>query len=196
MSSRNVSHFQKKEPLLENILRTLRFRQIEKYVPSDSYVLDLGCGYQGKLLQLLSNKIKRGVGYDISVSKKPIANNIKLTSGSLNTKLPFKKSNFDLVIASAVIEHVKHPNLLISEGYRLLKPKGQLLLTTPSAKARSLLEWLAKLKLLSREEIADHKRYYTKEKLINLLTKNGFSEKKIEVSTFELGFNIFVKATK
>lgn len=196
MSSRNVSHFQKKEPLLENILRTLRFRQIEKYVPANSHVLDLGCGYQGKLLQLLSNKIKQGVGYDMSVSKKPIANNIKLNSGQVDTKLPFSKNNFDLVIASAVIEHVKYPNLLISEVYRLLKPKGQLMLTTPSVKAKPLLEWLAKLKLLSREEIADHRQYYTKEKLINLLTKNGFSEKKIEVSTFELGFNIFVKATK
>lgn len=196
MGSRNVSHFQKKEPPLENILQTLRFRKIEKYIPANTHVLDLGCGYQGKLLQLLSNKIKHGVGYDISVSKKPIANNIKLKSGQVDTKLPFNKNNFDLVIASAVIEHVKHLNFLISEAYRLLKPGGQLLLTTPSIKARPLLSTLAQFKLLSRKEIADHKRYYTKEKLINLLTKNGFSEKKIEASTFEFGFNIFVKATK
>lgn len=196
MVRKAVSHFQKKEPPLENILQTLRFKQIEKHVLPNSHVIDLGCGYQGKLLQILSSKIMSGVGYDISVNKKPIANNIKLKSGQVDTRLPFKNNCFDLVIASAIIEHVKSPNLLITEAYRLLKPKGQLLLTTPSARAKSLLNMLAQFRLLSRREIADHRRYYTKEKLINLLTKNGFPEKKIEVSTFELSFNMFAIATK
>ncbi len=55
MVKRAVSHFQKEEPPLEKILQTLRFSKIEKHVPANSDVLDLGCGYQGKLLQLLSN---------------------------------------------------------------------------------------------------------------------------------------------
>ncbi len=47
-------------------------------------------------------------------------------------KMPFKERTFDVVISSEVIEHVTHPNKALKEFYRVLKPGGILILTTPN----------------------------------------------------------------
>lgn len=43
----------------------------------------------------------------------------------------FEDESFDLVIMVEVLEHVHNPSLAIDEIHRVLKPGGQLLLTTP-----------------------------------------------------------------
>lgn len=43
----------------------------------------------------------------------------------------FDNESFDLVLMVEVLEHVHNPSLAINEIYRVLKPGGQLLLTTP-----------------------------------------------------------------
>ncbi len=70
-------------------------------------------------------------------------------------------------------------------------------MTTPASRAKSLLEFMAfRLKIMSYEEIADHKRYYDRESLVQDLIQGGFKRENITVSNFELGFNLFVIATK
>jgi len=46
--------------------------------------------------------------------------------------LPFKNNVFDLVTAIEVLEHIKETQLVISEIYRVLKPKGFVFMTTPT----------------------------------------------------------------
>ena len=45
--------------------------------------------------------------------------------------LPFRDNTFDIAICSAVLEHVKEPQLIIHEMYRILKPGGKVYITVP-----------------------------------------------------------------
>lgn len=194
--TRKSAHFQKKEPLLESVLRKLRFQKIINHIPEHSKVLDIGCGYQGALLNKISPIIDKGVGFDVSVRKNAIAKNITLKKQAADSKYPLKKSSFDIVICLAVIEHVDKPDILSREIFRILKPNGQLLLTTPNVLSKPLLDFLAKIALISKEEIADHQRYYDQFSLKKELVKAGFSPNKITIEKFELGLNLFAKALK
>ncbi len=44
---------------------------------------------------------------------------------------PFKDGEFDSAVCSQVFEHVFHPDEFLAEIFRILKPEGRLLLTTP-----------------------------------------------------------------
>jgi malonyl-CoA O-methyltransferase len=51
--------------------------------------------------------------------------------GSIMT-MPFKSETFDFVVSSEVIEHVPDPFLALRECYRVLKPGGTLVISTPN----------------------------------------------------------------
>lgn len=192
--TRIKSHFQNKEPVLEKLLQFFRFRKVLPYVKGGSKILDIGCGYKGTLLSLLSSNISEGVGVDISVSKKKINNNIKLIPQK-NAKLP--KNYFDLVTCLAVVEHLENPKFLLTTAYKSLKKNGRLLITTPSQIAKPILEFLAfKLGIVSKQEIIDHKKYYSKEELENLLASCGFRRKNIQIKYFSFGVNTFAITKK
>ena len=46
-------------------------------------------------------------------------------------KLPFCDNTFDTAICSAVLEHIKEPQLVVNEMYRILKPGGDIYITVP-----------------------------------------------------------------
>ncbi|KAA8709813.1 class I SAM-dependent methyltransferase [Helicobacter canis] len=105
--------------------------------------------------------------------------------------LPFPNESFEIITMLAVLEHLHHPQAMLEEIARVLKPDGILLLTVPSHLAKPVLEFLAfRLKIVSEAEIADHKRYYNKRDLRELvasvpeltLTKHTY---------FQLGMNNF-----
>ncbi len=172
---RKTSHFENEEPLFEKILRYLRFKKVIKYIPRNSKVLDLGCGYQGKLLQLISSKISKGYGIDISVCKDPIKENIKLIEHNLKDPLPFKNNEFDVVTSLANLEHLYNPEFVLREAHRVLKPGGLLLVTVPSTYSKPILEFLSfRLGLISEQEIKDHKQYLNKKILTTYCKKIGF----------------------
>ncbi len=53
-------------------------------------------------------------------------------SADLNRDLPFSGSFFDYITCVESIEHLEHPHHLVRELYRLLKPGGKLIITTPN----------------------------------------------------------------
>jgi len=99
-------------------------------------ILEIGCG-NGYYLNLL-NKLDLGFelwGIDcdkvaLKDAKKFIGDNsVKLILGD-GGKLPFKNSSFNRVIMSEVIEHVEDERRVLSEAFRVIKPKGVFILTT------------------------------------------------------------------
>lgn len=87
-----------------------------------------------------------------------------------STYLPFKNESFDIVIMLAVLEHLHYPESMLQEISRVLKPKGAAIITAPSHAAKPVLEFLAfKLHIVSEAEIADHKRYFNKRDLQQIL---------------------------
>ncbi len=189
------SHFQERGLILGGFFSNCRFNKIAKYIPKNSKVLDLGCGYNGFFLIKNRNRILSGIGVDISVNENVTDSKIKLVKSDLNQNLPFNTASFDLVVSLANLEHLENPQLNSKEIFRVLKPGGILLLTTPSTYAKPVLEFLSfKLKIINEDEIRDHKNYFNKERLVDILKKSGFSF--VKHRYFQLFMNNFIYARK
>ena len=91
----------------------------------------------------------------------------------------------------AVLEHLEKPQEMLTEIGRVLQENGRLVLTVPGKRAKPVLEFLAfKLSIVSRAEIADHKKYYDLLELRQLAAADG-SFAIVKHHSFQLGMNNF-----
>lgn len=160
-----------KEPILEPLLRRMRIRRVLPYVkhyPNCS-LLDIGCGWEARLLKELEPHVGRGVGIDFKAPDLK-TDRLETISAVLGTELPFPEQSFDLITMLAVLEHLQHPEAILKEIKRLLRPGGGLLLTVPSWYAKPVLEFLAyRVGIINADEIRDHKRYFNRADLFDLV---------------------------
>ncbi|MFZ2269547.1 MAG: class I SAM-dependent methyltransferase [Azonexus sp.] len=185
-----------REALLEPWLRHLRIRRV---LPSirrypDCHLLDIGCGWEARLLRTVEPYIGRGVGLDVKAP--PIATpRITTHRLALLTELPLASASFDIVTMLATLEHLAHPAEMVAETFRVLRPGGRVLITVPSRAAQPVLEFLAyRLGLISAAEIRDHKQYFDRESLQTLFSAAGFSIERQHY--FQFGMNNFLLARK
>lgn len=192
-----------REPLLEPVARWLRFKKGLQHVPRDRplVILDIGCGPEPRFYHFAKNKIqiKKYIGIDPHLSESIINQykndkNVDLIASKVNSVLPFSDSSVDIIVAFAVLEHLNNPKKVISECVRILKKGGKAVFTTPTPRAKKILEFLSyRLNVISKEEIDEHNFYYDKEKLENLISKKDQINIKISHQYFEFGLNnIFV----
>lgn len=105
-------------------------------LPKESIVVDLGCG-NGSLLGHLQDFGFRLYGLDMSVSGLMQARkaypNITFTQVDLASDLCSHSlaGECDAIISTEVIEHIFLPRLFASNCYKLLKPGGTLIISTP-----------------------------------------------------------------
>ncbi|MDA2936273.1 methyltransferase domain-containing protein [Patescibacteria group bacterium AH-259-L05] len=179
---------------LDDVIRYVRVRKVKKYVPKGGILLDIGCGKDTYFLNIIKHKIKKGIGIDQAIQKQSY-DNLKFIPLTLKKSLPFPDESVDCISMLAVLEHVVHPKAILQECFRVLKTSGTLLLTTPLPPAKPVLEFLAyTTKVIDRDEIDDHKNYFSLLQTKNMLTKTGF--KIVRAKTFELGCNSFIMAQK
>lgn len=182
------------EELLEPYLRKIRIRKIRRYIPDDAVLCDIGCGFCAGFLQDISHHISKGYGFDKKIEEKSIGN-IYIKNADISDCIPLEDETIDCVTLLAVLEHLSDSKKVLFECNRILKSGGILILTTPSLKSKPLLEFLSfKLGIVSPVEIADHKHYYSKRELKDLLTCSGFCV--IKCNSFEFGLNNMLIATK
>lgn len=93
--------------------------------------LDSGCGKKS-IMQWHTQKINFSVGMDISLDaiKENKAFKVYVVGNAL--KLPFKDKSFDVVVSQWMMEHIKEPEIVIKEFYRVLKKGGSLVVVTNS----------------------------------------------------------------
>jgi ubiquinone/menaquinone biosynthesis C-methylase UbiE len=88
--------------------------------------------------------------------------------------LPMKDNVFDVVIATAIIEHVSDPIQLVLEAFRVLRKNGIFIMTTPHPFWEKIATHIGHLK---KEE---HNELITLNKLVSLFGKAGFEIVKAE----------------
>ncbi len=115
-------------------------RLLKAYYAANPYIkgdlLELGCG-EGRGVELLAPTADSYTGID----------KIKSVTEALSRKypdyqfsdgvfppFPFEDNSFDTIVTFQVIEHVKKDEEFIKEIYRVLKPRGKALITTPNIK--------------------------------------------------------------
>ena len=108
----------------------LRSKVLARLRP-EMLVLDLGAG-SGRVRQMnfrgLATRIV-GVDPDPRVHSNPHLDQAIAGSG---TGIPFPDSAFDMVISDNVLEHLDHPEAVIKEVFRVLKPGGWFFAKTPN----------------------------------------------------------------
>ena len=184
----------KLESPIDKLLRYFRTKLVIPHVSPNMRICDLGCGANPVLLKHLATiTTAKPVGLDFSVQNSS-STNIELRMADFN-KLPLPISNkeFDLITMLAVLEHLDNYNEVISECFRGLKDGGKLMLTTPSPISKPILEFLADLKIISHHAIYDHKKYFKKNEVFDLLEKNFID---IKVWSVACGLNTVAIATK
>lgn len=165
-------------------------------------ILDIGCGTYPLFLTQIDFVEKYGVDQHISseVQESAMRKGIALSEIDLqkDTVLPWENDSFDVVSMLAVFEHIEPANLpfLLAEIYRVLKPQGRYIITTPAPWADGVLRYMAKLKIISPVEIADHRGAYDHRDLKTYLAKAGFDEDKMKFGYFELFLNLWACADK
>ena len=120
-------------PLHHRLLSAYVFS--EKHINGD--VLELGCG-EGRGIDIILNKSKSFTAIDkiseiteILSLKYPEEKFISSSFPPLNS---IEDNSFDTIISFQVIEHINNDELFIEEIYRILKPGGKALISTPNIK--------------------------------------------------------------
>ncbi len=163
----------------------LREEFLTKEVGKGKKVLDLGCmdGYFASILKQNQNHV---IGIDINPKALSIAKEkgIDVLEHNLEEPLPFPPSFFDVIIAYEIIEHIYDTTQIIKECYRVLKPKGFILISTPNLNSipnrlRILFGFpIPTLGYHPDTFCGDHIRIFNKGTLSKLLQKNGFKPTK------------------
>ena len=102
-------------------------------------ILDLGCGEGEYSLLMSQNQDNRIVSLEgseeLSLSLKKQLDKLKKSNIEVIYSdahhLPFPDNSFDACFCNTVLEHVRDPETIVKEIHRILKPKGQVIISIP-----------------------------------------------------------------
>jgi SAM-dependent methyltransferase len=146
-----------------------------------SVVLDAGCGSGRHLRALAKLPGLKIVGIDrnpsdvkdavAALKEMPdaLSRDFDVTCGDI-TLLPFASESFDCVICSEVLEHIPEHEAALKELIRVLKPKGNLVVSVPRYFSERVC-WLISSQYSNDE--GGHIRIYKKKQLQKMLVKHG-----------------------
>ncbi len=186
--------------LLEPWLGWQRVHRANRLIPDrlrQGRVLDIGCGsfpyflshsfFQEKFAidQLAPDSQDKGIHwYVLDLNSEP--------------QLPFGDGFFSVITMLAVIEHLNPEKMicLFQEIHRTLQPGGMAIVTTPAAWSDGLLRKMARVGLVSAEEIDEHVYAYTLPLLGWYFGAAGFAMNRVRFGYFEFRLNMWATAER
>ncbi len=183
----------------------LKWPKLKNYIPrgKNVTVVDFGCG-AGKVLEEIKkiNPRAKLVGLDVSQralrSAQKTLPNATFCEIADGERFPLDNNTADFVFSSEVIEHVYDTENAVSEISRILKPGGNLLLTTPHH--GFLKNLLITLFAFDKHfnPTGPHVRFFSKKTLLNLLKKYGLEIERYGYygRFYPISHSIFVLARK
>ena len=173
--------------VLRFIRRTRVKRVLSLYDAANVTLVDVGCGRQANVGWVFKKKVKKYIGVDRDIPSLRIDNIHLIKSTAEDMLNHIEEKSADLIIALAVIEHVKNPREFVQICKKILKEGGQILITTPAPYADPILKLISKFGIINGDEIAEHNIYFTPQSLSELLESEGF--KVLSAKKFLFGLN-------
>lgn len=176
---------------VNNTVDHKRLDLIVEHIKSQDNVLEINCGL-GKLAEKI---IKKGVNLTVTdmsniALEKAISVGVekyKAFKIDMDTDdLPFKESEFDVVVSNSMIEHGFFPEKTIIKGSRVLKNGGKFIIMVPN-----IGHWRFRLWLLfgdfpyieNTPTDTLHLRFFTKKTIIEMGRRNGLVVDKVRGSS-------------
>ena len=213
------------EEALKNPIQRERVDVAVKFIGGPGLkVLDVGCG-DGAISELIHNNGNECWGMDLpavqdtvpeerkkwlnvrpgdasrkpwAAAEVPIASTTSGTLGMTKWSSTFDDEFFDAIFAGEIIEHMMDLEPFLTEAWRVLKPDGRLILTTPNA-VRALNRVAMLLGAVHTwhewdKGVPHHIRYFTPQTLQMAVAKYGFRPERIgygrsQAEGSELGFS-------
>jgi ubiquinone/menaquinone biosynthesis C-methylase UbiE len=138
-------------------------------------LLDIGCGSGVQIREL------GGIATGVDINKHSIdyANsrntpNAKFVVGDV-TNLPVESNSVDKVVCAEIVEHLPDPDKVFKEIFRVLKPGGKVVITTPNDnRLWSIYEYMWDRFGKGRNYGETHISMFTQKKLHHALMRHGF----------------------
>ena len=145
-------------------------RYLQRYVPAEGSVLDLGAGYCSFV-----NHVRAAQRHALDIAASFVGHaepGVTTHVGTCDDLSGFPPGRFDVVFASNLLEHLEWPAIdrTLAEVRRVLKPAGRLLLIQPN------------FRYCPREYFDDytHRTIFTHVGLADLLTARGFAVERVD----------------
>lgn len=163
-----------------------RWEIVAQLARGSKKILDCGCAWHPN--PFFDFKKSKVTGIDVERMHQKNKYH-KFVQSDLNTPMPFKKNTFDCVTAGEMIEHLYNPFLFLNECYRVLKPKGKLIITTPNK------IWANFFQRLILRPNPYHFKEWTPASFRELLTAKGYEGglygKKFDIKSYR-GFSVTI----
>jgi len=151
---------------------------LQEYCGSGSH-LDFGCG-QGHFLKQLESKFPELKLSGVDLMKKPekVSGAVEWFAEDLNQNLDLPAQSLDSISALEIIEHLENPRHVFRELYRILKPGGTLVLSTPNNETwRAILSYIKRghFVAFTDRDYPAHITPLNRKDLLRIAEESGFS---------------------
>ncbi len=177
IDAEEFDYFEERTGATEHDERRVHEYIISKIEENVKSILDVGAGSAWVADYFVKNSVKV-TSLDLSKinvtkAKEIVPENLHSQIVADSFKLPIKNNSYDIVIASEIIEHVISPKDFVNELFRVVKPGGKLIITTPY---KEKLRYYLCIHCNKKTPVHAHIHSFDENKLISLCDSQGLSD--------------------